>query len=366
MLFFNILATITLLYWIWMSVESMRGLAAVESLPRDGRTPSQPPLVSIIIAAKEEERSITRTLRHLLQQDYERMEIIVINDRSKDQTGVKLEELKRWSAGKEEIKVPLQIIHVTALSEGWLGKNHALYQGYLQAKGEYLLFTDADVVYRSSTVRDAMSYMKRKEVDHLTVTPAIVAKSFWLRAFVQLFLFLFNLYVRPWRANDDHQYRHGIGIGAFNLIRRKAYEKIGTHQAFSMRPDDDLQLGTRVKQAKLKQRFITGMEHLEVEWYPDLRSAIQGLEKNTYSGLNYRLWMVIFALLGQFFAFLLPFIGIFLFDDWTRVTYFFTVLLMIGLYFLHLRKFSRDAGYEVIALPITLGLFCMFLFARST
>jgi glycosyltransferase involved in cell wall biosynthesis len=365
MLFFGILAVLTCVYWIAMVFDTFRGFRLIKGLPTSVKTLDKAPLVSIIIAAKEEEKSITKTVKNLLNQDYARFEIIVINDRSQDQTGTKLEELKQWSMGKKEIKVPLQIIHITSLPEGWLGKNHALYQGYLQAKGEYLLFTDADVIYQPNTLRDAVSCMKQHEVDHLTLSPAMVAKGFWLRAFVHFFLFGFNLFVRPWKANVDEQHRDGMGIGAFNLLTRKAYEKIGTHKALALRPDDDLQLGIRVKQAKLKQRFLTALQHLQVEWYPDLKSAIKGLEKNVFAGLDYRLPMVGLAIFGQFFAFCFPFIAVWLFWDWKSVIYLFAVTIMMGLYLAHTQRFSREYSiWEVAVLPLTVLLF-IYVFVRS-
>ncbi|WP_213055581.1 glycosyltransferase, partial [Escherichia coli] len=120
----------------------------------DKQAPSLPPLVSIIIAAKEEESTIADTVKHLLDQTYPRIEIIAVNDRSRDSTGRKLDELRRWSENRGDLHIPVRIIHITSLPSGWIGKNHALYQGYAQARGKYLLFTDADVKFAPNTVSD--------------------------------------------------------------------------------------------------------------------------------------------------------------------------------------------------------------------
>jgi glycosyltransferase involved in cell wall biosynthesis len=364
-LFLNVLTILTLVYWITMFIDSSKGLPLIHKLPKREKRLEKEPFVSIIVAAKEEEESIIQTVKHLLYQDYKRMELIVVNDRSQDLTGQKLEDLKKWSAAKKEINVSLQVIHITSLPEGWLGKNHALYQGYLQAKGEYLLFTDADVIYQPHALQDAISYIQDEQADHLVLAPAMITKTFWLRSFVHFFLFSFGLFLKPWKGNIDTQTKDGMGIGAFNLIHRKAYQKIGTHKALALRPDDDLQLGIRVKRAGLKQRVLTGLEHIAVEWYPNLYSAVRGLEKNTFAGLKYSLTLVFIAIFGQFFALFFPFIAVWLFRDWNSLMYLLSIIIMIGLYFAHIRKMTPYSGFEVIVLPITVLLF-IYVLIRST
>lgn len=93
------------------------------------------PFVSIIVAAKDEERSIATTIKSILKQDYRNYELIVVNDRSGDRTGEIIENVKR-EAEKDGTLIPFTIIHITQLPQGWLGKNHALYQGYLHARGD--------------------------------------------------------------------------------------------------------------------------------------------------------------------------------------------------------------------------------------
>jgi cellulose synthase/poly-beta-1,6-N-acetylglucosamine synthase-like glycosyltransferase len=317
---------------------------------------SEPPLVSVIVAAKEEEASIAETVKHLLNQTYPRLEIIAVNDRSQDGTGHKLEELRKWSEGRQTIDVPLRILHVTSLPAGWLGKNHALYQGYQQARGQLILFTDADVLFQPDTVEDAVRYMKEQQADHLTLAPEMIVRGFWLRAFVQYFFFTLSMYIRPWRANIDSQHKVGMGIGAFNLMTRQAYERIGTHKAFALRPDDDLQLGIRVKQAGLRQRLVSGRDHIAVEWYPSLIEAIRGLEKNIYSGFHYRLDLALLAVLGQLLLFFFPFVAVFLAGGWAAWLYAGSIVLLLAVYLLLIRALTGLSGKEVIALPITVCL----------
>ncbi|WP_028550100.1 glycosyltransferase [Paenibacillus sp. UNC451MF] len=377
----KLLAIITFIYWIimlWDTLQARKRMLSLPHAPPDAFAASsghklkpnpamnqqELPLVSVVIAAKEEEASIVETVKHLLHQTYSRLEIIAVNDRSQDGTGRKLEELRKWSEGKENISIHLKIIHVTTLPAGWLGKNHALYQGYMQARGQYVLFTDADVLFQPNTIADAVHYMKANEVDHLTLAPNMIVNGFWLRAFVMYFFFTLSLYVRPWRSNIDSQHKHGMGIGAFNLLTRHAYEKIGTHEAFALRPDDDLVLGKRVKQAMLRQRLASGREHIAVEWYKSLGEAVRGLEKNLFSGFQYKLSLAFIGVLGQLIMFLFPFIALFIAGGWASWIYGLSILIMLFVYFRLVHSLTGIGGTEVLVFPLTVGLLC-YIVVRS-
>jgi len=347
---------------VWARIRLKR--ASIGPLPADRPEPAKPPLVSVIVAAKEEQEHIQETIRHIMRQTYARMEIIAVNDRSNDATGAKLEALKAWSADRPGDGPPLKVIHVTSLPEGWLGKNHALYQGYLQAKGTYLLFTDADVRFEPNTVRDTVSFALEERADHVTLLPKLIAGRFWLRAFVHYFLFSLCLFLPPWLGNDDRQRKRGIGVGAFNFIRRDAYEAIGTHRAFRMRPDDDLRLGMLVKQSGGRQRVAGGADRIAVEWYPTLTAAAVGLEKNLYAGFAYRLPAALAAAAAQLLCFVLPLtapiwsrgpaLGLWLMAD------VFLVLSYLSL----VRAFNGERGTEALALPVS-ALMLVTILLRS-
>lgn len=332
MFIFYILAILILIYWLSMIGLVRQGLALMHELPLHKKLEEEP-LVSVIMVAKEEETTVEQTVKHLLAQDYANMELIVINDRLREQTEQKLEALKAWSAAKEKLNKRIQVIHITQVPDGWLGKNHALYQGYLQAKGKYLLFTDADVFYNKHALSSAIHYMQKERLDHLTLIPTIKTNSFWLKSFLPLFFFSFVLYVLPWRANLDGRRKHGLGIGAFNLLTREAYERIGTHKRLALRPDEAWQLGREVKRAGLKQRLLTGLNHLQVEPFPDLASARHVLEKNTFFDLQQRFMFFLYTLWNFFIAFLFPFVGLWLFwGSWLSIFCGLSLSLAISLY----------------------------------
>ncbi|OCT14814.1 glycosyl transferase family 2 [Paenibacillus pectinilyticus] len=360
----GILAILTLLYWFYALIEVQRNIHLLSTLPPSTKLLEKPPLVSVIIAAKEEEGTIRETVQHLLSQHYPRLEIIAVNDRSQDATGVRLDELRQWSEGKSDIHTKLQIIHITQLPKGWLGKNHALYQGYLQARGQYILFTDADILFAPSTIQDAVTYMKQNEVDHLTLTPHMLAKGALLRGFVHFFLFSFSLFVRPWRANRESAREPGIGIGAFNMVSRKAYEAIGTHQAIALRPDDDLQLGIFLKRAGFRQKVLSGKHLLQVEWYRSLQEAITGLEKNLFSGFRYSYTVAVLACLGQLIFFIGPWLGLILLWDWRGALLAVAVCLQIWLYRKLMFHLMSQRGNEAYLLPISAALL-LYTIVRS-
>lgn len=348
MLILIVLLTLSSLVWIAMLLDAATGLRRLDAIETE-QPLNHGPLLSVIVAAKNEEQNIDESIRSQLVQSYPNIEWILVNDRSTDQTGKIIDTLQQQD---ERIKV----IHIKTLPDGWLGKNHALYKGAQIASGDVLLFTDADVLFQKEALAKALHYFIRHKLDHLTVPPSLQANSFWLQSFISFFLFGFSYFKRPWLANQPHS-KTGMGIGAFNMISKQAYEQLGTHERIKMRPDDDLQLGMQVKRDGMKQRIATGMELIKVEWYSSLHEAFVGLEKNTFAGLHYRISMVIFAMFGTFVSQVLPFITLF----WPDRTIFLlstaNILLLAILYTLIIKRMSQFSPWLFCVFPITALLF---------
>src|SRR2546426_3088946 len=296
---------------------------AIPRLPETAGNPTLPRL-SVVVPARDEASAIGRAVESLLAQDYADLELIVVDDRSSDTTGEVVRELAAQDAGVEALRVD-------ALPAGWLGKNHALWRGADGATGEWLLFTDADVIFAPGALRRAIVYATAEGLDHLTLAPRLVARGLALRAFVAFFGFAFIALCRAYLANDPTSKR-GVGIGAFNLVRRAVYEKIGTMRALSLRPDDDIRLGRRLRAFGFRQRVLNGNELLSVEWYPSLRAAIAGLEKSIYSSLEYRLVDAVGVLLYLVATMVWPFVGVIILGGIDRVLLTIVVVcLMAGL-----------------------------------
>jgi cellulose synthase/poly-beta-1,6-N-acetylglucosamine synthase-like glycosyltransferase len=308
--FLFLLALATLLLHVATAVQILRGNRSIRFLKDLPPLAGPLPRVSILIPARNEERNLEEALRSVLALDYENLEIDVVDDRSTDRTG---EILDRLAASEPRLRV----VHVRDLPPGWLGKNHALWLGAEKATGEFLLFTDADVVFEPSALRRAVGAMGiegAKRVDHLTASPEIGRPSVLFELFIGAFSLFFALFTKPWKVKDPKSPYH-VGIGAFNLVRASAYRAAGGHRAIAMRPDDDLKLGKLLKIRGFRSEFVFGQGMLRVEWYASVRELIQGLMKNAFSGVDYRVRVVLVATLMQLAVFVWPFVAIFLTSD---------------------------------------------------
>ncbi|HEY5512071.1 MAG TPA: glycosyltransferase family A protein, partial [Geomonas sp.] len=276
------------------------------AFPRSGAPtlPPRPPKVTLVVAARNEERNIAEALRSLLCLDYPDYELLVVNDRSEDTTGAILEEL---SADQPRLRV----IQVSELPAGWLGKNHALWVGARAAAGELLLFSDADIVMEPTVLSRAVTFLLDQGVDHLAVTPVLRMPTLFLDMFGASFILFFCMFSRPWKARDPRSRFH-IGIGAFNLVRTAAYWKAGGHRRIALRPDDDMKLGKILKLDGFRQESAYGGGLLTVEWYATLGELIRGLEKNAFAGVDYRLTLVLLGALCHLTASVWPYLAIFL------------------------------------------------------
>lgn len=279
--FLVILATLILLFNLYAALDIFLGTRRLRDLTDIAPLPEQEqPKISIIVPACNEQETIKPALRSLLALDYAHLEIIVINDRSTDRTGEVLKKIK-------EEHPRLRILEITELPDGWLGKNHALHQGAKAATGEYLLFTDADILFASSTLSRAMSLIINEQRDHLVLIFKNIAEGWLLNAMMLdaaggLF-FLF----KPWKVSDPKS-RHFIGAGAFNLVRKSVYQAIGGHETVRMHPIDDVMLGKIIKQAGYRQECLSGYDFLQVHWYASPRKMINGLMKNIFALYNFR------------------------------------------------------------------------------
>lgn len=299
-----LLATAVALFCVGVLVEIVWGFSRLQQLRDIPPVLDQAPTVSIVVAARDEERHVEAAVTSVLRLDYPGYELVVVNDRSTDRTG----EILRSVAARER---RLQVVTVTELPTGWLGKNHALHMGAARATGELLLFTDADIVFDPTALTRAVALMQRMRADHLAVAPELVLPSIPLTAFVNyLFLWLF-LALRPWRTMDPRSSAY-TGIGAFNLVTRAAYQAVGGHARIAMRPDDDLMLGKLLKRSGFRQLVAMGLDQLSVEWYRTLGEAIRAFRKNTFAALNYSVVLAVASVLGNLgstWLFIVPFLG---------------------------------------------------------
>jgi cellulose synthase/poly-beta-1,6-N-acetylglucosamine synthase-like glycosyltransferase len=303
----SFLAALGSLVWVGLGLQWLRGIRHIPVLKDFFETDlvDRNLALSIILAARDEERSVNESVESMLAQDYPGMlEVITVNDRSTDRTGEILEELATKHPDR------LWVSKVESLPEGWLGKTHALYTGAARSTGEWLLFTDADVVFSPDCADKAVRYAIGNGLDHLTMPPEIVCRSVLLRSFVAAFTLVFEMTQKPWRVGDPQAQEH-VGIGAFNLIRKDAYERSGTHRAIRMRPDDDMKLAKLLKRHGFRQGVAYGAGLISVEWHQTLPDAVRGLSKSMFSGLDYRIGATVAGVLMLLLTNVLPVFGLF-------------------------------------------------------
>ncbi len=352
----TLLFSLGILVWIIFLIDGIIGLRTIDPLEKEAGL-EHGSLLSVVVAARNEEKQIAASILSQLEQTYKNVEWILVNDRSTDATGNIMDELTT--------KDPrIKVIHIEKLPEGWLGKNNALYTGARQASGRWLLFTDADIQFEKQAFAKALHYFERNDLDHLTAAPNLSANRFWLKTFVAFFMFGFSYFKRPWLANNPKS-KIGTGIGAFNLVLKEAYESFGTHERIKMRPDDDLQLGMKMKKAGYQQSIVTALHLIEVEWYGSLKEAFIGLEKNTFAGLHYRISMVAFAILGVFITNVLPFVTIFSGNKTVALLSFGNIMLSGILYVVVIKKLTLFSPLMFLVLPITALLFIYSIIRAS-
>ncbi len=295
--------------WLAAAAGWFRGARRVPMLRKvaeSGGHIDQYPSASVVVAARDEEAGVGEALGSVLDQAYPgRLEVLAVDDRSTDGTGKVVADL---ASQRPDRLRPLKIDH---LPEGWLGKNHALFRGAAEAEGEWLLFTDADVRFSPDCLKNAIQYALNENLDHLTLAPELVSRGVALKSFVAAFTLVFEVTQRPWRASDPGA-KEAVGVGSFNLLRREAYFRAGTHRAIRLRPDDDMRLARLLKEAGCSQGVAYGTGSLSVEWHETLAGAVKGLEKSIFPGMDYRPSLALLASLLLFLTNVLPFAGVIL------------------------------------------------------
>jgi glycosyltransferase involved in cell wall biosynthesis len=264
--------------WLLLQIRASRSFSKLRwSRDLDPVAPAVWPPLSVIIPACDEESSLEEAVRTVLSQDYEPLEIVLINDRSRDET---LQVMRRIE--REDSRV--QVIDIQELPQGWLGKVHALHQGTRIATGDLLLYTDADVNFQTGFFRKTVAWMLEQELDHLTIGPEVQAAGFWQEVAVFSFMGMFSLGMRADEIGKPGSDAY-IGIGAFNMVRRTGLERTPGFEWLKMEIVDDVGLGLMLHRAGGRAGLLMGMGELWLDWYPSLRSMFQGLEKNMFGAV---------------------------------------------------------------------------------
>jgi cellulose synthase/poly-beta-1,6-N-acetylglucosamine synthase-like glycosyltransferase len=278
-------------------------LAASEEAPSiDARAGAPPPTLSVVVTARDEERDVEDCVERFLAQDYPGMELIVVDDRSTDRTPAILDalSLRPSAAGR------LVVVHSRELPEGRLGKCHACSLGAARGRGAWILFADGDVSLRSpDLLKRVVAMAERERFDHVAILPDLRPQTVLQEAIVNVFGTLYLQACRAWEIERDLP-RGGGGVGAFNLVRRTAYDRVGGHSLLMMDTADDFKLGRILKETGARQRMFHGTDLVVCPWLRGLPAVVRGIEKNSFGGFNYSLSFLAAASLAIAVAYLGP------------------------------------------------------------
>ena len=327
--------------WMWRTNDAIRHLGDVpdisqpqwDLIPPDDAVPS----LTVVVPARNEAENIGATLETLVMQQYSGLRVLAIDDRSTDKTRQIVDEFA------ERYPERVGAIHIDYLPEGWLGKTFALEVGTRNSASEYLLFTDADVLFSPSSLRRAMAFAAMTQADHVVVMPTPQVKGRG-EGMMLGFLSVLGVWItRPWRVSDPQARHDVLGVGAFNLVRREALEVLGGWEPQRLAVIEDVTLGRRMKAAGLRQRVAFGPDLVLVHWAKGARGIVRGLTKNFFAAVNFRPLVMLGVCAAMLVLFLAPLAGL---VWWPTVLPALLMLCCIGACYRMMSERSRiDARY---------------------
>ena len=284
----------------------LNGLINVIHLRRDRRLdrkgsplPETPPLISVCVPARNEAGNVAACLESLARQDYPNYEVLVLDDCSTDQTA----EIAEAVAAAQP---HLRVLRGHPLPPGWIGKPHACHQLGAAARGEWLLFTDADTVFQPGTLRMALGRALKRQADLLTGLPALRAVGFWERISVpMLTVIALGVINIPIMERFKHP---GIAAasGAFLFFRRRAYEAIGGHRCVRNQIVEDIGLARAARRGGLRLVMTDTSRHVSCRMYRSLSEVWEGFSKNFAA--VFPSWLGLLAIGYTLGCFLMPWI----------------------------------------------------------
>jgi GT2 family glycosyltransferase len=353
------------LLWATRGGAWLRGMSRLPDLRREtpGRGRGR---LSVIVPARNEGKSVGAGLRSLLASKGVELEVIAVDDRSTDETGLVMDALEQEP---RENGVRYLVEHVQVLPPGWLGKPHAMARGAALATGEWLLFTDGDVVFAEETLARSLAWLEREGGDHLLVVPTVMARSAGESMMLPLLHILSIWGPRLWRVADPDA-RDAVAVGAFNLMRRTTYAAVGGWERLRMEVIEDLRMGYLIKQAGFASRVVTGRDMVRIRWAHGARGVVDNLTKNVFAAFRFRIGLMVAGTVATAIMCLLPFAGIVTGAMWDRAWLWpslVSVAVLAALYWRY-RRFADPGGAATMlwlaAFPLAALVF-VYAMARS-
>jgi glycosyltransferase involved in cell wall biosynthesis len=288
-----------------LGARRIRDLRSVleESGRRESVSPAagpDPPPLSVVITARDEAETIEASVRSFLGQRCPGLQVIAVDDRSSDDTGAILDRL---ATDPSTPPGRFAVLHLREIPPGWLGKTNACHAGAGLVRGEWILFTDGDVSLGDpDLLARVVGLAERERFDHVAVIPDLRPMGLLHAGLVSCFGQVFVVGARAHEMDRDRP-RGGGGVGAFNLVRRQVYDRIGGHDLLRMEIIDDFKLGRLLKESGARQRLYHGFGLIRCPWHRGALRVVRGLEKNLFASLQFSLPAVVaFSVMGLAFA----------------------------------------------------------------
>jgi len=259
------------------------------------------PLISILIPARNEEKNIRRCLNSLLRQDYPNIEILVLDDNSTDNTsGVVMK-----FAGEDK---RIRLYHGKPLAKGWLGKSYACQQLSEYARGEYLIFVDADTLHFANSISSSVACLLRFDIDALSVFAKQIMVTIHERMMVPAGNFMIMSFLPLALIRRARSALFCTAIGQFMLFKKEVYKAIGGHESVKGEILEDVLISKQVKKCGYKFMIFDGRNNLYCRMYHSFREVVHGYTKVLFSAFDYSIPMISIAILGVAAIHLMPFI----------------------------------------------------------
>ncbi len=320
---------------------------------------SKTPFISILVPARNEAgRVLEKSVTSMLSQTYKNFELIVLNDRSTDGTSEILNKIK-----SENPNANLKIIEGREPAKNWLGKPHAVQQAFEKASGEWILSTDADIIFAPETLQNVIYYAEKNDFDALTLIPKIVYGSFWERFFMPVFAW-FCLLAMPLHRVNDPKRKESMGIGNFFLFKRKLLNGIGGFESVKSEVAEDLKLAEIIKSKGFRLRIDNAPDFIETRMYSGFGEIWSGFTKNLFSGMKFSVSKTVFGAFSIFTFGVLPVFFAFaalIFGQFTLfIPLFLIYVVQIAVFILIYKKWSGNLTYAFLA-PLGLLVFLAIL-----
>jgi len=270
-------------YWLAITLKSVLAQKRIRWLSPSSAPVAKRGRISVVIPARNEEQDVASSLRSVLNQEGVELEVIVVNDHSIDRTGEMVNEIARSDSR-------VRVLHNPPLTQGWLGKCNAMQHGVAEAAGEYLLFTDADIIHRPGCFATALGVLEEEAYDFISLFPLFENRSLWENVNMPIYFFgVAKLLATP--GLEDPNSASAVASGAFMLVRPRVFHAMGGFQSVKGEMLDDVGLARLLKTRNYRVGYRLAPDCLQVRLFKNNREAFWGTTKNILVAVEGHLWL---------------------------------------------------------------------------